>query len=143
MPLGHPPQLIALVVAVHDGDLPAVFVHEEDPLLVDVAGVGLQVALDMPDPVQFIAGHILVDVTRADDIGHLHLVGVEHVGVVGDEHLLLAQPHGLEPAPPRHRQHQREVPVGCVRRRDQHAHRIAGRLADDAVAGDAQHDFAQ
>ncbi|OQB88665.1 MAG: hypothetical protein BWX86_02630 [Verrucomicrobia bacterium ADurb.Bin122] len=90
MGLGGAPELAARVVLIDGEDLPAIFVEVESAAGVAVRGAGLELGLDHPDAVQFVAREVLVDVERLDDVVHLHLVAVEFVGVVRDDHLPLA-----------------------------------------------------
>src|SRR5688572_24566686 len=86
----HPPQLVAVVIAVDDQDLPRVLVDVERAALVDVSLAGLQRRVDDPNPVQLIARVLLVDVQRLQDVAVLELVAVQRVRVVRDDDFLLA-----------------------------------------------------
>src|SRR5688572_200352 len=86
----HAPELVAVVVAVDDHDLPRILVDVERAALVDVALSGLQRRVHHPDAVQFVARMLLVDVQRLQDVAVLQLVAVQRVGVVRDDDFLLA-----------------------------------------------------
>src|SRR5688572_15682460 len=90
VPFLDAPELVAVVVAVDDQDLPRVLVDVERPALVDVALPGLQRRVDDPRAVQLVARVLLVDVQRLEDVRVPELVAVERVGVVRDDDLLLA-----------------------------------------------------
>src|SRR5258708_18735955 len=47
---------------------PAVLVDVEGPARIDVAGAGLEGGVHDPDPVQLVAGEVLVDVQRGEDV---------------------------------------------------------------------------
>ncbi|MNG38734.1 hypothetical protein D3C84_1265450 [compost metagenome] len=57
---------------------------------IDVPLTRLERGFDFPDPVQLVAGQVLIDVARFDDVVVLQLRRVELVAVVGDVQLLLA-----------------------------------------------------
>ncbi|MNP36605.1 hypothetical protein D3C76_1300070 [compost metagenome] len=72
--------------------------------------IGLDRGDHLPDPMQLIAGQVLVDVPGLDHIGVLEVRRVELVAVVGDVHFLLAD----------------QLPVIAIRRSGKHVEVVRG-----------------
>ena len=87
---GDPPELVAVVVDVHQHDLPGVFIHVQGAPLVDVGRALLQRCLHYPDPVQLVAQVLRVDVQGVEDLVEGKLAAVQLVGVVRHVDLALA-----------------------------------------------------
>src|SRR5258708_11607811 len=69
---------------------PAVLVDVEGRARIAVAGAGLEGGVHDPGPVQLVAGEVLVDVQRGEDVLIFQAVAMELVGIVGDIHFLFA-----------------------------------------------------
>ncbi len=82
MGLLNAPQFITLVVDIHGDNLPGIFIHVEGAALVDVAGASLERRIDNPDPVQFVARQILIDVSALNDVVVVVLVRMNLVAVI-------------------------------------------------------------
>src|SRR5580765_4000597 len=83
-------QLPARVVVVNGEDLPGVLVHVQRTARVEVAHALLQGRVHDPQPVQFVARVVLVDVILVQQLAVLDLLALQLVGVVRHIHLLLA-----------------------------------------------------
>src|SRR3546814_11141286 len=83
-------ELVTVVIVVHRGDGPPIFVDVETTGLERVAGTRTQIRLDDPDTMQFITRQILIQMARTDQILVLDLVAGDLVGVVRNVELLLA-----------------------------------------------------
>ena len=90
MAFSHTPQHTTAVVMVDDAGLPGIFIQVEGTLGVNMAVAVFQSGFHFPDPVQFIAGMILIDVTCLDDVIVLQVARFQLVGVVRNVHFLLA-----------------------------------------------------
>ena len=88
--LGDAPHLAAGIVLVDGKNLPAVLVDVKGAAFVDVRGTGLQGGFDDPDAVELVAGEVLVDVKRLEDVGVFHRAAVQFVGIVGNNDFLFA-----------------------------------------------------
>src|SRR3546814_8878384 len=59
-------ELVTVVIVVHRGDGPPIFVDVETTGLERVAGTRTQIRLDDPDTMQFITRQILIQMARTD-----------------------------------------------------------------------------
>ncbi|MNQ88619.1 hypothetical protein D3C85_1038940 [compost metagenome] len=113
VPFGDAPELATAVVVIDQCHLPAVFVDVHVALGIDMPFARLDRGDHFPDPVQLIAGQVLVDVPGLDHIVVLELWRIELVAVVGNVHFLLAD----------------QLPVITIRRTGKHVEVIGGTQA--------------
>src|SRR5262249_60838420 len=78
------------------GDLPTVLSHVEYPARVDMPLSRLQRPFNHPDPMEFIARQLWVNVALPEDIAVCDAVTVEPISVIGDIKFPLAHQLPLE-----------------------------------------------
>ena len=83
MRLVYTPKTAIAVVAFGECDLPAVFVEIENAAGVDVILALLQRRFEFPDPVEFVASQLGVDVLPLQDVLRPNIAAVQAVRVVG------------------------------------------------------------
>ena len=86
----HAPQLTLFVILFRGQDLPAVFINVEHPAIVDMANTNAPLGFHYPDPVQLVAGQLLVDVVRANHIRGANVVVMQLVRIVRNQQFPLA-----------------------------------------------------
>ena len=88
MPFRDPPQLVAVVVEIRGDDLPGIFINIKGAFFVEMTRAVTQGCFDDPDPMQFVAQVLRIQVQRGQHVAIFKLIAVEFVTVIGDVHFL-------------------------------------------------------